>query len=386
MKKYDKLLFAAALIVLITIIAVSLRDKSSFSETEISFYQWWGELDTNQDDLTSLIKTFEEENPGIKINLVTLPRDAIKKSINELPIQSEQKTKDNKKNIIPDLAAFDPLWFNDLNNSELWTDLSAYGINGSSLQLASFPNALYYNVDILADEGFDRPPKTRSEFIEFCRRLKGKNMIPFYAGYNIYSSFFPWILMSGIDPEKEFDFQSQTIVETFDLFKTLHNENLVNSNFPQNAEDKKLEFFNSGRAAMMISSSNDIKNIRNKSGISFSVTTVPAADNYYGKPFFNAENWNVGIPAASNHKDAAAAFLSFLAANINFEDAASNDDVNLVKLRDICESGEFIYEYEFFPNSLELEKILREELEAMFKTQRSAKETAAAVQNRYPRP
>jgi multiple sugar transport system substrate-binding protein len=276
-----------------------------------------------------------------------------------------------------------------------------------ALPLVSFMTALFYNIDILRQAGFNRPPKTRSEFIAYAKALTAPSEDRFGFTLSlspqnpegIYRDVFSWVWASGevLTREGKLDFTAPPFIETLDFFRTLYrNGHLSPGIFSKTEDDKRREFF-AGRIGMMTGSIADINIIREQNPrAAFGITTIPGPDSYIGSPPLSVTSWYAGISRRSEHKDEAWAFLSFLVEQGPLLTAkahgipVSGGGVNYTeqdplysKAADIYEAGEVVREFLEIPALDILEIILRDELQAMFEQDRSPEDTALAIQRRW---
>ena len=208
----------------------------------------------------SLLREFNDSNPDIRVRPLTAQVD---------------KTQNGKE---ADIIIFDET---DSIDMGLLSGLSNYLYLEHSydwentliddtfaVPLVSFMDVLFYNIDVLSDAGFVRPPRTRGEYQTYSRTTEGN-------GY--YSD---------------------------DLF-SLENNRPVN---------QKLEDFAQGRAAMIVASTRAIPFLREKMGDEvFGITAIPyASDGTVGRYNINLTGIYAGIGINSEYKDAAWSFIEFL--------------------------------------------------------------------------
>jgi multiple sugar transport system substrate-binding protein len=277
-----------------------------------------------------------------------------------------------------------------------------------ALPFISFMNPLFYNIPLLEEAGFDRPPGNRGELLAYARAVSdpaaGRSGLALAFGAanppGLYRDFYSWIWASGISMVREgrLNFNTRQISGTLAFLKQLQEEDLLLSGALTRTEAEKLEAFISGRAAMMISSVSDIHILRQRMGEgSFGITVIPPDASYTGKPLLGMTSWYLGIPKSSENREAALKFLAFLrersAAAAENAHAVPGDGSNNIgyiyndplyaKAYDMYTAGETVQEFIGFPRLGELEAIVREQAGALFVSGRSPEEAAEEIQRRW---
>ena len=253
-RKYgDKLLFGLALVVLATAL---FRREDEESEapapvTNLLFSQWWQE-DLKKDTLLELIREFESLHGDIKITLNTRSYEDLRLDL-FIPPESSPG----------DIFALDPLWVPELVKRDiienLWTesplaespltespgtesqgvesqwsdDPSQQAYNGPPL--LSYINVLFYNIEMLREAGFARPPKSRGEFLDYARAVTNseENRWGLTLGGNssrgMYDDVYPWIWSAGarlITNERP-ALSSRQVMDSLSFLASLNRESLV---------------------------------------------------------------------------------------------------------------------------------------------------------------
>ena len=390
-KHGDNLLFALALAVLITALIYSLNRRPAGQDaalTSIVFNHWWQE-DIGGDTLRNLITEFERQHEGISI------------------ILNERSYEDLRVDLFDpagfaapgDVLALDPLWVPELLKRDV--------IENAGAPILSFINVLYYNIEILREAGFTRPPRTRSEFLTFARAVaaNGENRaLSLGSSRGMYDDVFPWIWAAGTPLIRDGNplVTSAPVVQSLAFLASLNNEGLISPDAFFADSRKKLEDFISGRTAFMIGPTRYIAFIRERMGDeAFSITSVPMLDNQTGRPFFASAGWTVGVHSASAHREEAGLFAAFLAGRASFlsENARgallaynapetqmgrpSPPDPFYSKVWEISLVGEVAKDFSELAGKHELEEIFREELSALFAGTSSPAQAAAAIQERW---
>ncbi|MDR0496635.1 MAG: extracellular solute-binding protein [Treponema sp.] len=380
-KKVDLPLFAVALVIL----AMALyrwgtsggfhRDGSATRATRIVFTQWW-ENELEEDALQEIVTEFESLHKGIEIVLSSKSYEDLRQDFFNPHITVFHG----------DIFALDLLWVPELQNKEII-------VKSEIDPIFTFISVLFYNIEILKDAGFFRPPKTRSEFIDQAKAITGKEKNLWGLALDesssrwIYDDVFPWIWSAGIQLLKDGKpiVNSRQVIDSFSFLASLNNEGLI---VP--GDRKKLEDFISGRTAFMIAPARDIKLVMEQMGdLAFDITSVPSPANNTGKIFYGTMAWTIGINSASANKEEARLFADFLTgkASILSQKAGAIPDSNSTdhfssKLWEIAIAGEPSQEFSGLPWT-ELEKTFSEELYSLFAGSTSPAEMTAAIQEKW---
>jgi multiple sugar transport system substrate-binding protein len=206
-----------------------------------------------------------------------------------------------------------------------------------ALPLMSFMDILFYNIDILQTANFDRPPKTRADFLTVARTIARTREeqdavygfaldLTLDARRNIY----PWIWAAGGEicapgssPNAP-PVLSRTAVDTIAFFAQLHHEGLLSPGrdngglepqpSPKGVEPEvrgsPLEEFAEGKIAMITGSARDIAFLQSRN-LNFGITAIPGTTQ--GKNRLGMSKIYAGISADCALPNEAWAFLSFIA-------------------------------------------------------------------------
>lgn len=153
---------------------------TALAQIEIVYWQY--QFDARVEAMDQLIADFEAENPGITVRMETFPYDAYPQQVAaSLPAGTGADvvqlfygwlpTWERSGYVIPlpaehfDFAALDSEFVPLAQGSKL--DGAWYGLPTAVRSLA-----LFYNMDHLAEAGYDAPPATWDEFIEIAAALK----------------------------------------------------------------------------------------------------------------------------------------------------------------------------------------------------------------------
>ncbi|MDR2500138.1 MAG: extracellular solute-binding protein [Treponema sp.] len=401
-----------------------IQKAAGLDARTLVFTQWWQD-ELEPEALESLVQDFERRNPEIRIKLDSRPYMEIRDRL-AYPRSADAGRWDGSA---PkgDILGLDPQWLYELVQAKRLESLTSYRkrdpADGGALEalldadpgapyaewaapVVSFMIPLFYNIDIFRAAGFDRPPKSWTEFKHYAKTSADpeQNRAGFALSlsaqdpYGVYRDIFSWFWASGASMtyKGRLRFDNQRVIECLTLLGELHQQKLLVSDPFQKTGRDRLKEFTAGSIAMMLGSVSDIRLIRD-SDISFGITTIPNPAGYFGKPRFGMINWYAGINRSSRHKKDAWAFLQFLAERSALiasqaaavpgnPGAAANyikDDPLYSKAYDIYEAGEIQEELVGFPRVGMLEAILREELRPMLEGRQSPEETARAVQRRW---
>ena len=399
--KADLILFALSIIALATGIISYVRKKPPEPILELVFTQWW-QNEMEPGILENLIIEFEENNENVKIILKTLDYEETRKLLyGYFPDYNDPDSGEIIKAMFPgDILAFDYLWLEDLYNNGVLDPGS------SPLEpLIGFFYPFFYNINVLLEAGFSRPPKTRTELLNYIRVVTGENKNRYGIGFSldennsrgIFENIYPWFWGSSVSLLES----GRPFNETFDFLTRLANENLIHPQSFFMDENEKHEAFINGQIAFMTASIRDIEYLKRRMGEdAFSISDIPRADNYLGKPYFAASDWSLGIFEGSAHKELAAGFISFITEKKNLLAESANaltsdfsfllpvfDDPVNFKARELYIAGDLVNE-KFLPrnieqNAAERDFIFREELFDLLEGKQSAAETAANVRQRW---
>jgi multiple sugar transport system substrate-binding protein len=373
------------------------------------FTQWW-EHDADTGILKSLIDEFSGQNPNIRVTLDTRPYTAIR----ELLFQAGDSPAAAN---MGDILGLDPRWFGEPAVTERLEPLSRYWNEDSGgvpygggdpdeewgIPLVSFMSPLFYNIDLLEEAGFDRPPKNQADFAAAAAVISaGGGRYGFGIGLSpedprgLYRDILPWISYPApfVDGDSLSRFSAAELTQALEFLDKLRREgSLTPGSFAKTGKDRIGEF-GAGRTAMIFASMADAHPLRS-AGLRIGVTSVPLRESYTGKPLYTLDRWYAGISQNSKYKDEALLFIRFLAGRsaalsaywgavpwdgVSGSGGAEGDPL-LSKARDIYNAGEARPEYSGWQTSL-FEQVMAEELRRMLESGQSPQDTAANIQQR----
>lgn len=252
MSGFDIFLIIALLILIATPIAVNLLIKINDDNQLVNLYISARFEELLGNEMTdNLLNEFNENNPDIRVRLIN--------------VQEEKE---------PDIIIYDETDFLDKEtalavlNSFLDLEHEEDQHKEFSVNLVTFMDVLFYNINILQEAGFDRPPRTRGEYNTYSRTMQERG---FY---------------------------------TDDLTEPENNK----------PAKQKQEDFANGKAAMIVASTRAISYFKdNLEENIFSLSPIPyATDGSVGRYDINFTGIYAGINANSVNMDAAWRFIAFL--------------------------------------------------------------------------
>jgi multiple sugar transport system substrate-binding protein len=313
-----------------------------------------------------------------------------------------------------DIFILDSRYLRDFINGEALLSLDDYPypdypLNRWALPLNASIDLLFYNIDLLREAGFDRPPGTREDYLQYARALRDKrgNTGVYSSALGlgtedsrgIYRDILPWIWASGIllIQDGTLDFSGRTLNAALGFFSTLEDEGLLAPGSFEKTGAQRIDEFTEGKIGMMIGSVRDIPRVREKMGEnSFGITRIPEPEDHPEKPVFGLSVWYGAVSRQSPSQEAARDFLLFLGekGSLLTEQlktvpghsetvSVRPEDPLYAKIWDMYEGADLARELLDFPGEPALEGLLRRELELMFRESRSAAETALAVQRAW---
>lgn len=242
--------------------------------------------------LPVLLKEFEDKNPGIKVDVQSIPWDAAHdKLLTAVASQSG-----------PDVVQMGTTWVPEFAAAKALKDLTPYIDKYPSLKPDNFyegivatakydnktvgipwyveTRALYYRTDMLKDVGYPEGPKTWDELKDAGKKLVAKNgqgnyALPIDAKDSLYLSLYAWQNGSEvIDSNRQPQFNKPEFVEAVNFLKSLYDEGLT----PKEQDIDAVAAFKTGQLPMFISGPWMMQTIKEKDPEidgKWAVTTVP---------------------------------------------------------------------------------------------------------------
>jgi multiple sugar transport system substrate-binding protein len=392
----DLFIVAALAVLLITpvIINSSIKAKVEAKKVSLSLSPRFGEM-FGSEMTETLLREFKERYPDLRLQIPDVP---------DILIFDEGE--------FSALAAEDALMILDQYASyETGREKEppSFVTNQLAVPLVSFMDVLFYNIGLLTSAGFDRPPKTRDEFIAYASAVSGGNSgtalsLSTADRQALSRDIFSWIWAAGgnIAPTENSSqspsVNNRAVIGDIGFFGSLYRNKVLAPRVFETTGDQRLEEFADGRIAMMIASTRAIPALRERMGDgAFGITTVPASGGA-GKYGFCLSHIYAGLNVNCEYPDEAWNFLAFLAEKSPLFCAQLKavpgmvselipgdyvrDDPFYSKAWDIFESSEIVQGFSGKPDAQEYESAFLEELRIYFESERSAQDTAAAIQKR----
>jgi len=337
----------------------------------------------------SLLREFRENNADFQIQLL----------------------KTDQNGIQPDVLIFDDEDINVLAAMGSLAELNEYthydsGARQLAIPLVSFMDLLFYNIEILSAAGFDRPPRTREDFLNYARTVSGGNAA---AGAAISLSprdklalsrdIFSWIWASGgnfwLNENKPS--LNAGMSGDFSFLGSLYDGRVLAPGIFDITGEQRLKEFEQGKIAMMIASSRVIPYLREKMKEgTFDITAIPSSAGRYN---IGLSSIYIGINAESEYPDNAWSFLVFLAQKapmfcelFNAVPGVISDiipgnyareDPFYSKAWYIFESSNIVKNFSGKPGAEKYENIFFQELQVFLRSSRSPQDTIAVIQRRW---
>ncbi|MDR2661512.1 MAG: extracellular solute-binding protein [Treponema sp.] len=364
--------------------------------TTLVFAQWWdGQLDGKI--LETVCAEFESQNPGITIKLEHKSWPEIKELLDmEKP----------EENAVPDIFSVDPILEPESRAYLFETGTGTDAASNTAAPVISFINLLFYNIDLLQEAGFDRPPKNQTEFLSYAQRISQRGSGIYGAGlalksgdlHNVRRHLLSWIWAAAGNHEttEDFTFNSKQVTAVL-VFLNQLKQNLYPNPFGL-TQGELLKAFSEGRVGMIIGSIADARELKAVMQGNFGVTTIPGPESYTRKPVFPLTGWYLGINRKTEYPEEAQKFAVFLkerAGAIAAEAYAvpgngrrnpdlSKADPIYAKAFDMYEAGEMVREGIYGSAAmLNLNGIIRSEVEKMLSGLISPEQCAETIQQSW---
>ncbi|MDR0654847.1 MAG: extracellular solute-binding protein [Treponema sp.] len=400
--KYETRVFYVALALLAFVIlwrVIPRRQSEGAGETgraDLVFVHYWDNA-LGKNTLAELVKEFEKEHRGIRIRLQSLSYAEER----ELLFRDKAEFEGNTPGNAFDIAALDGAWIPELLSAGKLKALNGSDDDSGSAEwtvpLISFMNLLYYNIDILKAAGLDRPPANRTEFLSAARTLKENQSVPALAislgsgdPEALRRDIYSWIRSAGGDPEKN-GFDEERTADVFNFLGRLNREAFLLPGIFLQTGAERLEDFIAGKTAMLTANVGNLRYLRAGMGDKLGLTLIPGQAEF-GKPGFAPSVWHAGISSDCRHPEEAREFIGFLkeksiilseksgavpGTGLRFHDP--EEDPLYEKAWSIYEASD-VFEGNGF--SASVDAAIREELMALFESERSGEETAKRIQSR----
>lgn len=305
-------------------------------EVTIELAQWW-EPELPDGALRGLIDKFEEQNPGIKVELLSGPYASTK----------EQLFAGAAAGTMSDVVGLDGAWVYDFAQQGAIADLtqvmedngyddaelaSQIQVDGATYMIpaVNFVYPLYTNTDILTEAGVAQAPTNRTEFADAARAISDKTdasgwglNLSLETPSGIQNSVMSWVWASGGSMLKDGkpDVNNPEVADMVTYIKGLYDEGAVASGAFTMKEQDMVEEFTNGRIGMMVDSLAHVNLIReNNPDLNFDIAAIPSVDGFEGERGIPYASWGVGISANTEHPEESWKLVEFLmSAEINGE-------------------------------------------------------------------
>ncbi|MFJ4044508.1 ABC transporter substrate-binding protein [Microbacterium sp. NPDC089987] len=304
-------------------------EGSDGGKVTIEFAQWW-EPELSDGEFRALIDKFEDENPGVTVDLVSGPYASTK----------EQLFAGAASGTMPDVIGLDGAWVNDFASQGVIADLtelmkendyddselaSQIQVDGSTymIPVVNFVYPMFTNDTLLAEAGVTTPPTTRTEFADAAAKVTARGgdvsgwVLPLSleAPNGVQNDVMSWVWASGGSMLKDGqpDLTNDDVTSAIEYVAGLWDDGVIASGSFTMKEQDKVEEFTNGRVGMMIDSLAHINLIRESNpDLEFSISAIPAEDGYDGERGIPYASWGIGVAENSDHKDAAFKLVEFL--------------------------------------------------------------------------
>lgn len=304
--------------------------SSSGESVTLEFQQWW-EPELPDGAFRGLMDTFEEENPGIKVELLSGPYSSTK----------EQVVAGAAAGTMADVVGLDGAWVSDFAKQGAIADLTSImkDVGYDDSQLASqvqvggatymipvvnFVYPMFTNDALLEKAGVSAPPSTRTEFADAAKKITALDdntygwVLPLSleAPNGVQNDVMSWTWASGGSMLKDGQpalTDNPAVTSTVDYIQGLWDDGVIAPGAFTMKEQDKVEEFTNGRVGMMIDSLAHVNTIREANpDLTFSISAIPAEDGYAGERGIPYASWGIGVAANSKHPAEAFKLIEFL--------------------------------------------------------------------------
>jgi multiple sugar transport system substrate-binding protein len=395
----------------------SSSDGESGGDVTLEFSQWW-EPELPEGAFRELMDTFESENPGIKVKLLSGPYASTK----------EQVVAGAASGTMSDVVGLDGAWVSDFAKQGAITDLTAVmkdaGYDDSQLAsqvqvddktfmipVVNFVYPMFTNDALLSQAGVTAPPTNRTEFADAAAKITalGDNVhgwvlpLSLEAPNGVQNDVMSWVWASGgsmLEDGQPALTDNDAVTSATDYIQGLWDDGVIAPGSFTMKEQDKVEEFTNGRVGMMIDSLAHVTDLRESNpDLKFTVSAIPAEDGYSGKRGIPYASWGIGIADNSEHKAEAFKLVEFLMSeDVNSElstmanafpgNTASvpdfvKDDAVFSTAFDIYKSGYPANEFTGLPVAEQLMRDFGEQFQKALDGQQSMEDALAAAQTKW---
>lgn len=382
----------------------------------LEFQQWW-EPELPDGEFRALMDQFQDEN-GIDVELLSGPYASTK----------EQVIAGAATGTIPCVVGLDGAWINELAGFGAIADLSAVmgdaGYDDSQLvsqvqvdgatymiPVVNFIYPMFTNDDLLEEAGVEGSPSTRSEFADAAEAVTalGENssgwILPLSLDTpnGVQNDVMAWVWASGgsmLTDDGQPDLTNDSVRSAVEYIQGLWDAGVIAPGSFTMKEQDKVEEFTNGRVGMMIDSLAHINLIReNNPDLAFSISAVPAEDDYTGERGIPYASWGIGISENCENKEDAWRLVEFLMStdvNSTLSSLSFGFPGNTESMPDFVEGDELFQaafdmyqdvnptnEFVGLPVAEELMRTFDEELQSLLNGDQSVDEMLQAAQEKW---
>lgn len=309
---------------------------SGSGEVTLEFTQWW-EPELPDGTFRALMDTFEKQNPGIKVELLSGPYASTKE---QLVAGAASKT-------MPDVVGLDGAWVSDFAKQGAIADLTALmgeqkfddsqlasqiQIDGATymIPVVNFVYPMFANMDLLSGAKVSAMPSTREEFQAAAKAVAATGgdvsgwalPLSLEAPNGIQNDVMSWVWASGgsmLADGKPNLAGNKDVISACEFIKGMWDEGVISPGAFTMKEQDKVEDFTNGRTGLMIDSLAHVNTIRKGNpDLSFDISALPAVSGYTGERGMPYASWGIGVSASTEHPAEAWKLVAFLmGADIN---------------------------------------------------------------------
>ena len=300
------------------------------SSVTIQFSQWW-EPELPAGALRGIIDTFEKQNAGIKVQLVSGPYSATK----------SQTIAGAATGTMSDVVGLDGAWVSDLAKQGALANLdTAFSrvkfpvaqlagkikVHNSTymVPVVNYIYPLFTNDELLKKAGVTTAPANRTQFAAAAKAVSalGGNtkgwVIPLSQTNpnGIQNDIMSLVWASGgsmLKGGKPNLVGNASVKSTITFVKSMWDAGSITPGAFTLSEPDKVTEFTNGRAGMMIDSLSHITQIKKAdANLHFSIHALPVVDGYTGKGGIPYASWGIGVAKTSKYPVQAAKLLAYL--------------------------------------------------------------------------
>lgn len=310
--------------------ADSQEQDTAKSDVTLKFQQWWG-AELPDGYLDDIVAKYKEET-GVTVELLTAPWADTKTAI----------TAGATNGTIADIISVDGAWLAEFADMGIIADVEAAGVDTALasdiwevegtkyvVPVNNFAYPMYVNMDILEKAEVSEIPKTWTELIDACNKIKDAGYSAFALNLGttnangIQNVFGGTGWASGIklkDDSGAYKTEgSEDLTALAELFKTLYDNECLYPGMSTLEESEMTSNFAAGNCAFTLASAATMSQFTD---INFEATTVPVKDDYEGESGICYASWAVGISEASENKEEAAKFINYLLGGLDGTDGS----------------------------------------------------------------